>query len=95
MTAISYEQSQTPAQDCTSIRWQFHEAKASVKGVAIHKHHELPTGIVHTKVLAGIVGPLVPKDTLIDEVALLDKVSENYAIYYERFLLTAVSSTTK
>ena len=57
-----------------SIFWQFHEAKASIEGVAVHKHHELPTGIVHSKELSGIVATLVPKDTLIviDEVALLD-----------------------
>ena len=67
-----------------SIFWQFHEAKASIEGVAVHKHHELPTGIVHSKELSGIVATLFPKDTLIviDEVALLDNFIVSNANYH-------------
>ena len=53
-----------------SIWRQLHEAKTSIEGVAVHKHHEFSTGAVNAEVLSSIVGICVPKDALKDGVPL-------------------------
>ena len=60
-----------------SVWRQLHEAEPSVKGVAVHKHHEFPTGAVNAEVLSSIVCICVPKDALKDCVPLWQNVVVN------------------
>ena len=68
-----------------SIWRQLHEAKTSIEGVAVHKHHEFPTGAVNAEVLSCIVGISVPKDALKDGVPLWQNTVIRYAVHLQAF----------